>query len=69
MKAVQQIKNGVDVEEIDVPMGLISYLEKKTKKTTYSTKKSRYSVTDIVGCQRKNHYKCYPTLEIAICFY
>jgi hypothetical protein len=32
MKANQETKNGVHVEEIDLPIGLISYLEKKTKK-------------------------------------
>ena len=58
MNAVQkEIENGIHVEEIDIPIEIIGYLEKKTRKSSYSTKKSRYSVTDIVGCQRKNHYK------------
>ena len=57
METVEEIKNGGLVEEIDIPVGLVSYLEKKTKKTTYAAIKGRYSVTDIVGCQRKNFYK------------
>ncbi|HKG88477.1 MAG TPA: hypothetical protein VKA95_09140 [Nitrososphaeraceae archaeon] len=57
METVEEIKNGTFVEEIDIPIGLVSYLEKKTKKTTYPAVKSRYSVTDIVGCQRRNYYK------------
>ncbi len=52
-----QFKNGFSSEEIDVPVGLVNYLEKKTRRITYSIKKSRYSVTDIVGCSRKNYYK------------
>jgi hypothetical protein len=39
---------------------LINYLEKKTKKTkktTYPAIKGRYSVTDIIGCRRRNYYK------------
>jgi CRISPR/Cas system-associated exonuclease Cas4 (RecB family) len=44
-------------EEIDIPSGLVSYLEKRTKRNSYPAKKSRYSVTDIVGCQRKTYYK------------
>lgn len=56
MKVIQGTENIVQFEEIDIPTGLINYLEKKTQRTTYITK-SRYSVTDIVGCQRKSHYK------------
>lgn len=56
MKSVQ-VKDNFPAEEIDVPMGIISYLEKKTRRTSYPIKKGRYSVTDIVGCQRKNYYK------------
>ena len=52
-----QFKNGFSTEVIDVPVGLVNYLEKMTRKTTYSIKKNRYSVTDIVGCSRKNYYK------------
>ena len=57
METIEETKNGGLVEEIDIPIGLVSYLEKKTKRTTYSALKGRYSVTDIVGCQRKNFYK------------
>ena len=60
MTNVEQNEDGLQVEQIDIPLGLINYLEKKTKKTYYlptSLKGSRYSVTDIAGCQRKNYYK------------
>jgi CRISPR/Cas system-associated exonuclease Cas4 (RecB family) len=43
-------------QEIDVPLGVVTYLEKRTKRTNYVTK-SRYSVTDIVSCQRKSYYR------------
>jgi hypothetical protein len=40
-----------------LPSFLISYLERKTiKKPTYSPIKDRYSITDIIGCRRKNYY-------------
>jgi hypothetical protein len=56
METVEKTKNGGLVEEIDIPTGLVSYLEKKTRRTTYAAIKGRYSVTDIVGCQRRNFY-------------
>jgi CRISPR/Cas system-associated exonuclease Cas4 (RecB family) len=56
-----QIKKETFSEETDIPEGLISYLKYKTKKISYSPQKSRYSVTDIVGCQRKSYFK---SLEI-----
>jgi len=56
MNTVQGTKNAVQVEEIDIPIGLVNYLEKKTKWASYAIK-GRYSVTDIVGCQRKSYYK------------
>lgn len=43
-------------QEIDIPLGIMSYLEKRTKRSKY-VNKSRYSVTDIIGCQRKSYYR------------
>lgn len=45
-----------DTQVIDIPSGLISYLEKRGKRTSMVIK-NRYSVTDLVGCQRKCYYK------------
>jgi hypothetical protein len=56
MNMIQKIENIVQYEEIDIPSALLNYLEKKTRRTPYF-RKSRYYVTDIVGCQRKSHYK------------
>jgi len=43
-------------EEIDTPEGIVNFLQKRNGISNYETK-SRYSVTDIVGCQRKAYYK------------
>ena len=52
---IQSFKN--DIEEIDVPKGIISFLRSKNgKKIPYLTK-NRYSVSDLVHCQRKSLYK------------
>src|SRR5687767_5142592 len=56
MSVVHNLKNGTLVEKIDIPVGLINYFEKRTRRTNPITKK-KYSVTDIIGCQRKSFYK------------
>lgn len=43
-------------QEIDPPKGIVNFLEKRNGISNY-TAKSRYSVTEIVGCQRKSFYK------------
>ena len=44
------------VTEIDAPDGIVNFLQKRNGLLSYQAK-SRYSVTDIVGCQRKAFYK------------
>jgi len=43
-------------EEIDTPLGIVNFLQKRNG-IKNPPSKSRYSVTDIVGCQRKSFYK------------
>ena len=43
-------------EEIDTPKGIVNFLEKRNRISNYNPK-SRYSVTELVGCQRKSLYK------------
>jgi len=43
-------------EEIDTPEGIVNFLQKRNGMVSYDYK-DRYSVTDIVGCQRKAFYK------------
>jgi len=43
-------------EEIDTPKGIVNFLEKRNGISNYNPK-SRYSVTELVGCQRKSLYK------------
>lgn len=56
MNTIQQTNNlKQTVQAANVPALVIDYLERKTKRINSITR-SRYSVTDIVGCQRKNYY-------------
>ena len=55
-KTANEIEKLKMFEEINVPSGLISYLEKRTERKEY-IRTGRYSVTDLVGCQRKNYYR------------
>jgi len=43
-------------EEIDTPVGIVNFLEKRNGIANFDSK-SRYSVTDLVSCQRKASYK------------
>ena len=43
-------------EEIDAPEGIVNFLQKRNGVFTKNWK-SRYSVTELVGCQRKSLYK------------
>ena len=43
-------------EEIDTPEGIVNFLQKRNGIVNYDYK-GRYSVTDIVACQRKAFYK------------
>jgi hypothetical protein len=45
-----------DTQEIHIPTGIINYLQKRSGLNGQITK-SRYTVTDIVSCQRKTYYK------------
>ena len=42
--------------EIDTPQGIVNFLQKRHGVYNFEQKK-RYSVTDLVGCQRKSLYK------------
>jgi CRISPR/Cas system-associated exonuclease Cas4 (RecB family) len=42
--------------EIDTPEGIVNFLQKRNG-MPYKVAKNRYSVTDLVGCQRKAFYK------------
>lgn len=45
-----------EAEQFDIPEGIISYLLKRNR--NFNTPiRSRYWVSDIVGCQRKSYYK------------
>jgi CRISPR/Cas system-associated exonuclease Cas4 (RecB family) len=56
MKNIEQTDNISEAEQIDVPEGIINFLQKRTGMITPAVK-SRYWVSDIVGCQRKTYYK------------
>ena len=43
-------------QEIDTPEGIMNFLQKRNGQFTRNYK-SRYSVTELVGCQRKSAYK------------
>ena len=43
-------------QEIDTPEGIMNFLQKRNGQFTKNYK-SRYSVTELVGCQRKSAYK------------
>jgi len=43
-------------EEIDTPKGIVNFLEKRNGLSKFNYK-SRYSVTELVGCPRKSLYK------------
>src|SRR3989442_4731495 len=42
--------------EVDTPQGIVNFLQKRNG-IPYKVAKNRYSVTDLVGCQRKAFYK------------
>ncbi len=52
---IQSFEN--DIEEIDIPKGIINFLNAKTGKRHPYLTKNRYSVSDLVHCQRKSLYK------------
>lgn len=45
-----------EIEEIGVPEGIISYLQKR-KRTNIPAVKGRYWISEIVVCQRNAYYK------------
>jgi CRISPR/Cas system-associated exonuclease Cas4 (RecB family) len=55
MNKIQQT-NTIEAEQIDLPEGLINYLQKRNGVINPNIK-SRYWVSDIVSCQRKTYYK------------
>lgn len=56
MNKVQQISNITEAEQIDIPGGIINFLQKRNG-TMALPIKSRYWISDIVACQRKTYYK------------
>jgi CRISPR/Cas system-associated exonuclease Cas4 (RecB family) len=57
MSKVQQTTSNIaEAEQIDLPRGIISFLQKRNGMIT-PTIKSRYWISDIVACQRKTYYK------------
>ena len=50
------IEFGKQTQEIDTPEGIMNFLQKRNGQFTKDYK-SRYSVTELVGCQRKSVYK------------
>ena len=44
-------------EEIDTPQGIVNFLQKRHGVFNFSPQPKRYSVTELVGCQRKSFYK------------
>lgn len=56
MSKIQQTSDVTEAEQIDVPEGIINFLEKRNGVITPTTK-HRYWVSDIVACQRKTYYK------------
>jgi len=56
LNSSQFVNSQTVTEEIDTPEGIVNFLQKRNG--LYSKDfKSRYSVTDLVGCQRKSFYK------------
>jgi CRISPR/Cas system-associated exonuclease Cas4 (RecB family) len=53
---IQQTSNITEAERIDVPSGIITFLQKRNGIITESVN-SRYWISDIVSCQRKAYYK------------
>ncbi|HEY7079137.1 MAG TPA: PD-(D/E)XK nuclease family protein [Nitrososphaeraceae archaeon] len=56
MSSVQQTSNTAEAEQIDVPEGIISFLQRRNGIIIPSVK-SRYWVSNIVACQRKTYYR------------
>lgn len=55
-KVQQQTTSTADAEQIDLPGGIINFLQRRNGMISSSIK-SRYWVSDIVACQRKIYYK------------
>ena len=52
---IQSFKD--EIKEIDVPKGIVTFLGSKNGKRIPYLTKNRYSVSDLVHCQRKSLYK------------
>ena len=48
-----------ETTEINIPLGIVEYLQKRSRKSikSYFSQAKRYSVSDIISCQRKTYYK------------
>ena len=56
MSIISEVKVPSLAEEIDTPVGIVNFLQKRNG--IYSQDyTSRYSVTELVGCHRKSLYK------------
>jgi len=58
MKALQKQEKICyeETEEIDIPKGIVNFLEKRNGVHNAPYQK-KYSVTELVNCSRKSHYK------------
>jgi len=56
LSTIQKQKAQEQTIEIDTPKGIVNFLEKRNGISKFNHK-SRYSVTELVGCQRKSLYK------------
>lgn len=56
MSVIRIVKTQEITEEIDTPVGIVNFLQKKNG-IQNPFDKSRYSVLDLVGCLRKSFYK------------
>jgi CRISPR/Cas system-associated exonuclease Cas4 (RecB family) len=48
-----------ETTEIDIPLGIVEYLQKRSRKSikSYFNQAKRYSVSDIISCRRQAYYK------------
>jgi hypothetical protein len=46
----------VEAKQIDLPDGIVNFLQRRSM-TIAPTIKSRYWISEIVGCQRKTYYR------------
>ena len=53
----EEIEKEEIATEVDTPQGIVNFLQKRHGVFNFPKPVSRYSVTELVGCQRKSFYK------------